>query len=217
MYDHQTESLWSHLVGAAVTGPLKGRKLKLVNSMFTRWETWKKLYPHSKVLRIGQSSSFVLRSLRDPYESYYRSSDTGIRPTRLSDRQIYPKEYVLGLVVDDKAKAYPFGALSRSPVVNDTFQGVPLLVTFEAETATGVVFQRKVEGKILFFKKSQHSDKKGFFLVDEETRTVWEALTGKAVRGRLKDRKLAPLPVTPSFWFGWVDHYPDTELYSVKK
>jgi hypothetical protein len=217
MYDHQTESLWSHLVGAAVTGPLKEKTLKIINSMFTKWGTWKKLYPDSKILSSGRNSLFGFGSLRDPYESYYRSSDTGIRPTRLLDRQIYPKEYILGLVVDNKAKAYPFGALSRSPVVNDTFQGVPLLVTFEAKTATGVVFQRKVEGKILSFKKSQHSDKKGFFLVDEETGTVWEALTGKAARGRLKGRKLAPLPVTPSFWFGWVDHYPDTELYSVKK
>ena len=185
--------------------------------MFTRWGTWKKLYADSKVLSSCRSSLFGFGSLRDPYESYYRSPDTGIRPTRRSDRQIYPKEYILGLVVGDEAKAYPFGALSRRPLVNDTFQGLPLLVVFEAETATGVVFKRKVEGKILSFKKSQHSDKKGFFLVDGETGTIWEALNGKAIHGQLKGRKLEPVPVTPSFWFGWVDHYPDTELYFVNK
>ena len=110
MYDHQTESLWSHLVGAAITGPLKGEKLKPLRSMFTRWSTWKTFYPDSRVLNNGRSSIFTLR---DPYESYYRSADTGIIPTRLADKRIYPKEYVLGLVLNGKAKAFPFSALSR--------------------------------------------------------------------------------------------------------
>jgi hypothetical protein len=35
MYDHQTDSLWSHLVGAAVTGSLKGKKLIPMESMLT--------------------------------------------------------------------------------------------------------------------------------------------------------------------------------------
>ena len=215
MYDHQTESLWSHLVGAAIRGPLKGEQLKPLQSMFTRWETWRRLYPSSKVLNSGRKPLFG--SLRDPYESYYRSRDTGIIPTRLSDKRIYPKEYVLGLVLNDKAKAYPFSALSRESVVNDTFHGVPLLVVFDAETATGVIFKRKVEGKNLSFKKVQRSDKKGFLLVEDTTGSVWNGLTGIAVQGKLKGKKLKPLPTTPSFWFGWVDHYPNTELYLRKK
>ncbi|MBI3060254.1 MAG: DUF3179 domain-containing protein [Deltaproteobacteria bacterium] len=84
MYDHQTESLWSHLVGAAVTGPTKGVKLIPIQSMFTQWDTWRRLYPGTKVLNNGRSSIFALR---DPYESYYRSPDTGIIPTRLSDKK----------------------------------------------------------------------------------------------------------------------------------
>ena len=214
MYDHQTDSLWSHLVGAAVTGPLKGKKLKPLQSMFTRWETWERLYPGSKVLTSGRP---FFGSLRDPYESYYRSADTGIIPTRLSDKRVYPKEYVLALVLKEKAKAYPFSVLSRKPVVNDTFQGIPLLVVFDAETATGVTFKRKMEGKTLFFKKTQRSNKKRVFLVDDATGSIWDGLTGRAVQGRLKGKKLEPLPATPSFWFGWVDHYPDTELFFVKK
>ncbi len=67
--------------------------------MFTKWDTWKKLHPNSKVLSSGRGG--FLASLRDPYESYYRSTDTGIIPTRHSDKRIYPKEYVLGLVLND--------------------------------------------------------------------------------------------------------------------
>jgi len=214
MYDHQTDSLWSHLVGSAVTGPLKGEKLKPLQSMFTQWSTWRNFYPDSKVLNNGRSSIF---SLRDPYESYYRSPDTGIIPTRLSDKRIYPKEYVLGLVLNDKAKAYPFSALSREPVVNDTFQAVPLLVVFDSESTTGMIFRRKLEGKTLSFKKTQLQREKRVFLVDDETSSVWEGLSGRAVQGPLKGKKLEPLPATPSFWFGWADHYPKTELFALSR
>ena len=214
MYDHQTDSLWSHLVGAAVTGPLKGEKLKPLQSMFTQWNTWRTFYPDSKVLNNGRSSIF---SLRDPYESYYRSPDTGIIPTRLSDKRIYPKEYVLGLVLNDKAKAYPFSVLSRQSVVNDTFQAVPLLVVFDSESTTGMIFRRKLEGKTLSFKKTQLQREKGVFLVDDETSSVWEGLSGRAVQGPLKGKKLEPLPATPSFWFGWADHYPKTELFALSR
>lgn len=213
MYDHQTESLWSHLVGAAVAGPLKGKRLEPLHSIFTRWGIWKKFHPGSKVLDSGRG--FFSPSLRDPYESYYRSSDTGIISTRLQDRRIYPKEYVLGLVLDGKAKAYPFSALSRRPVANDAFNGVPLLIVFDEESATGAIFKRRLGEKTLAFKKAEGPDKKrDLFLVDEQTGSLWQGLTGRAVRGRLKGRSLEPLPMTPSFWFGWVDHYPDTELYS---
>ena len=214
MYDHQTESLWSHLVGAAITGPLKGEKLKPLQSMFTQWDTWRKFYPSTKVLNNGRSSIF---SLRDPYESYYRSPDTGIIPRRLSDQRIYPKEYVLGLVINDKAKAYPFSALSREPVVNDSFQGRPLLVVFDAETATGMIFSKKTERETLFFKKTRQPDKKGIFLADDATASVWDGLSGRALEGPLKGKKLEALPITPSFWFGWVDHYPNTELFVLQR
>lgn len=215
MYDHQTDSLWSHLAGAAVTGPLKGQKLKPLQSMFTQWSTWRRYHPNSKVLSSGKNSLFG--SLRDPYESYYRSPDTGIIPTRVSDRRIYPKEYVLGLVINNKAKAYPFSILSRQPVVNDAFQGTPLLVVFDPESATGVIFKRKAEGKTLIFRKTQQSNKKGLFLTDDATGSLWEGLTGIALEGPLKGKRLESLPITPSFWFGWVDHYPHTELFALNR
>jgi len=202
-------------VGAAVTGPMKGAKLKPMQSIFTRWETWKGLYPTSKVLSSGKRSLFG--SVRDPYESYYSSSETGIIPPRLLDKRIYPKEFVLGIVLNGKAKAYPFSVLSRQSVVNDAFEKVPLLIVFDEETTTGMIFRRKLGGKTLAFKKTSISADKGFFLVDDVSQSVWQAFTGTAIEGPTRGKKLEALPITPSFWFGWVDHYPKTELFALKK
>ncbi len=215
MYDHQTESLWSHLVGAAITGPQKGKKLKLLESIFTGWETWKRLYPGTKVLTHGSTPWFG--SLHDPYESYYRSPVAGILPTRRSDKRIYPKEFVLGLVIHGKAKAYPFSVLSRQPVVNDVFEKVPLLVAFDKESATGMVYTRGVKGQTSSFKRTGVTGQEGFFIADDATGSVWDGLTGRAVQGRLKGQKLEPFPFTPAFWFGWVDHYPKTEMLRAKR
>jgi hypothetical protein len=215
MYDHQTDGLWSHLIGSAITGPLKGKQLRLLEYIFTRWETWRKLYPGSKVLTIGRSSFFG--SLRDPYEWYYRSPVRGIIPTRNLDKRIYPKEFVLGLVIGGKAKAYPFSVLSRRPVINDQFEKVPLLVAFDKESATGMVFTRRVKGQIPSFKRTGVTGQEGFFLADDSTGSVWNGLTGRAVRGRLKGEKLKALPLTRAFWFGWVDNYPKTEIFRAKK
>jgi hypothetical protein len=215
MYDHQTESLWSHLVGAAVTGAMKGEKLRPMQSMFTRWETWRGLYPNSKVLSSGREPLFG--SLRDPYESYYLSSDTGIIPPRLLDKRIYPKEFVLGIALNGKAKAFPFSVLSRRSVVNDALAEVPLLIVFDEGTTTGMFFNRKLDGKTLSFKKTQLQGKKGLFLLDDQTGSVWEGLSGRAIQGSVKGKKLEPLPATPSFWFAWVDHYPKTELFGLNR
>jgi len=85
------------------------------------------------------------------------------------------------------------------------------------KSATGVIFKRTLEGKDLIFKKTTGSDKAGLFLADDATMSVWVGVSGKGVQGPLKSKKLAPLPMTPSFWFGWVDHYPNTELLALSK
>lgn len=80
-----------------------------------------------------------------------------------------------------------------------------------------MIFTRKLDGKTLSFKKAQLKNGKGPFLVDDESGSIWRGLTGQAVQGSLKGSRLEALPITPSFWFGWVDHYPDTQLFELRK
>lgn len=56
-----------------------------------------------------------------------------------------------------------------------------------------------------------------FLMIDDATGSTWDALTGKALHGALEGKRLKPLPATPSFWFGWVDHYPNTELFALAR
>ena len=56
MYDRETDSLWSHLLGEAMKGPLKGSELKQIPSVMTDWKTWRTQHPESTVLWLSRTS-----------------------------------------------------------------------------------------------------------------------------------------------------------------
>jgi hypothetical protein len=121
----------------------------------------------------------------------------------------------VGVALGDAAKAYPFSQLSDQLVVNDELNGQPLLVVFDPESATGAVFGRDVDGQALTFELETAGGLDDARLVDVETGTIWSAFTGEALEGPLAGTELQRLRSTSSFWFGWKDFYPDTEVYGL--
>ncbi|RMF84387.1 MAG: DUF3179 domain-containing protein [Nitrospinota bacterium] len=216
MYDHQTGSLWSHLTGEAITGAKRGTRLRVLPAMQTTWKLWRALHPETLV--IAKSRSPYLRDYsRDPYEGYYYSSRTGVIPPLRRDQRLNPKEYIIGVRIAGKAKAYPFSLLNTHPVINDSFQGTPLLVVFSRESATGMVFRRTLAGKVLTFSLAGEGKGEVILLRDAETGSLWSGLTGTAQQGPLQGKSLIPLPLTYAFWFGWKDFYPDTVIWEAPR
>lgn len=224
MYDRQTNSLWSHLTGEAVLGPLKGRRLETHPAAMLRYSEWKRLYPDTLVLKKERAGTGgLLRSgSRDPYEGYYYSSQTGVIPQKYRDNRLHPKALLVGLSLDAPkgkraAKAYPFEELSRAGVVNDRFAGREILVTYCEGAGAGVVFDRVLKGETLEFALAPGEGAKGAaacrLMKDGRTGSRWQRLTGLAVKGPLKGAKLRQLPSTLAFWFGWKDYYPESRIY----
>jgi hypothetical protein len=209
MYDRQTDSLWSQLLGQAVDGPLAGRELEFVESLQTTWAAWKELHPNTIALRKSFTGS------RDTYDTYYESERAGVLGRTQTDNRLNTKEFVVGVALDDVARAYPFSQLNDQPVVNDELNGQPLLVVFDAGSATGVVFRRDVDGRILTFELETAGGLENSQLTDQETGTIWSAFTGEALQGPLAGKRLERVKSTSSFWFGWKDFYPDTEVYGL--
>ena len=210
MYDHQTDSLWSQFLSAAIRGDLRGTELELLPALMTDWKTWAELHPDTLVLDKGGRFS------RDSYARYYESSDAGVLGETRTDDRLYTKEYVVGLVHNDVIRAYPFSVLNAYPVVNDVVGDEPVLITFAAASGAGVVFSRIVDGQTLTFEGvATTADAEGapLYVHDAETQTFWHALTGEAVEGELAGTTLQQISTTLSFWFGWKDFYPETEIY----
>ena len=207
MYDHQTESLWSQFLGQAVEGEFAGTKLGFVPALVTDWATWVELHPDTKALDKGA------RSANDPYSSYYSSERAGVLGETVKDERLATKRLVIGLEKAGEAIAYPYPALHKTPVINDTFQDVPIVVVLDPGSGTGVVYSREVEGLILTFEVAEGQDRGSLVMVDQETGSRWMSLTGEAVEGPLAGGILQRFRSHRAFWFSWKDYYPHTQVY----
>jgi len=208
MYDHQTESLWSHILGQAIAGEFKGTKLAFLPALQTDWQTWQELHPDTLVVGPGFFG-------RDVYASYYASGDTGVLGSQIPrDGDLYVKEYVLGVRLEGEARAYPFSVLGKEPVVNDAVGGVPVVVFFDEATASGTVFGRELDdGRVLEFQTGESPRR----ATDTATGSEWDIFTGRAVDGPLRGTALTQVPITYAFWFGWADYHPDGTVYMGKE
>lgn len=50
-------------------------------------------------------------------------------------------------------------------------------------------------------------------MIDEQTKTVWNKLDGRAIEGPLHGERLTMIPNFQLFWFAWSDFHPDTTIY----
>ena len=204
MFDRETGTLWSHLTGEALEGPLLGQHLQQVLSEQTTWGRWRA--EHSGTLMLDVDSADVQF---DPYQNYYRATDAGVVGRKRSDDRLPVKEKVIGVRLGGEVKAYSFTALARDRVVNDTVGGVPLVVVFDGLSFSGAVYRRDPGGRLLTFVPGTRS----LSMVDRENGSTWDGLSGKASGGPDAGKLLEQVPITFSFWFGWVDFYPNTAVY----
>jgi hypothetical protein len=192
MYDHQTDSLWVHATGRAEHGVLKGKQLTFMPSTVTTWDNWKKSYPHTTVLAGHRRGGFM-------------GTYKGLGGTR---------RIGLAVVVRFKGKLYPFGVLQRRPVVNDLFNGSDLVIYYSQRTGTAIAWRRTVDGTPLIFHRSSRKDAQGHTLLrDEETGSHWAWLTGEAVDGSLKGKKLERAMYNPILNDRFKAFYPDAPIY----
>jgi uncharacterized protein DUF3179 len=200
MYDHETHSLWSHLTGTAIQGPLIGSHLTVLPATETRWGVWKTAYPATRVL------PHDFPGQRDEYARYYAGGDAGILGRKREDSRLPPKDLVVGVRIMDRPKAYALAAVVNKKVVNDTLENLPLVLLATSDESASV-YERQLNGQTLTF------DAVGSIIRDHETGSTWDPVTGKATAGPLVGNSLTAVPATTSFWFGWFDFFPGTGLY----
>ena len=210
MYDHQTDSLWSQFLSEAVDGPLKGEELEILPVQLTTWAAWSAQHPDTIVLDRGADTPF---ESFDPYSPYYASDSAGILGESNPDDRLLTKEFVVGLTSDTAQRAYPFRYLNDVPVLNDSFAGTPLVVTFDTEGGTTAVFDRSLGERVLVFELLEERGAGQLLMRDTETGSTWAGATGEALDGPLAGETLRHVESFVSFWFAWSDFHPDTELY----
>ncbi len=146
LYDRQTESLWSQLMGEAVTGPMNGKKLEMIPTSNTTWEHWKEMHPNTLVL--SEDTGFTRDYTKNPYTGYAQSTKLYFEVSE-KDNRFHPKEMVMGLEINGKHKAYPLSELakSNSTETKDNFQGKEILIRYNPKSKSAEAVGP--DGKIL--------------------------------------------------------------------
>ena len=213
MYDHQTRSLWSHITGEAIQGPLKGKQLKSLASMpQIAWKTWQFNYPETRVLSVPTRGGMQESRSQDVYADYHASQRAGVSGMKYTDNRLPNKSLVIGVQVpvkDDTThfRAYPLTHFTETALINDTLGEVPLLIFHDKTSFATAVFVRKVGEDVRTFNpQDQH-------FVEDNTGTRWNLITGDATSGKENGTRLKRLPAVNIYWFAWARYYPETTIY----
>jgi hypothetical protein len=207
MFDRETESCWNQISGESFSGPLSGLRLQALPVVDTTWERWAEERPATRVL--SKKNCPYRHYEEDHMADYYRSSKTGIRPAVNRDGRLPEKEMVMGLAGSGTPRAYPYSLLDSARVLHDEVEGVPLVAFYEVASGTATLFRAKSEGSYLSFYEAQGE----FF--DCLTGSRWSPLSGEALAGPLRGRRLQAEVALSAYWFAWADHYPGSEVYSL--
>ena len=219
MYDRQTYSLWNQLTGEPVIGPLwdSGLKLEFFPVVLTTWDEWLALHPDTTVLAqdtgVYPASFYVPEdNLRAIYYSYFNTPDT-MFPVPDRDDRLETKDIVLGVGLNDSYKAYSSEALRMSRIVNDAVGGEEIVVLGSAVSEGARAYRR---GDNTFrLAASDNGAQPGIPLTIEDTDGgTWRVTEGFLVNSADETEMLERIPTHMSFWFGWFQFHPDTELYT---
>lgn len=97
-------------------------------------------------------------------------------------------------------RAYPVRYLMWHEIANDEVGGIPVAVTFCPLCNSGIVFDRRVDGRTLSFGvsgKLRHSD---MVMYDRETESWWQQAVGEGIVGEMTGARLTPLPSWMESW-----------------
>ena len=220
MWDRQTETWWQQITGTGLTGELVGVELDMLPCQIISVSDFFKSYPGGLILstRTGHNPKYGV----NPYEHY---DDTSTTNPRLFDEEPDPRlpamERVVHIFGKRTPKIYPLSLMRVEQVINDSHEGLDVVVFFkdgtvsildnkqisESKTIGSVtVYSPIVDGQKLIFKPVKNAYK------DIQTGSLWN-LTGQCIKGKYSGMQLKPVVYGNHFAFAWLYFYPETVIY----
>jgi len=123
-------------------------------------------------------------------------------------------DLVIGVDINNDVRAYPVNILNWHEIVNDKIGGKDVVVTYCPLCKSSILFSRVLDGKVLTFGNTGSLYESTLLMYDRETESLWGQVGGRAIEGKLKDKRLTMLPITTTRWKDWKNLHPDTLVLS---
>ncbi len=125
------------------------------------------------------------------------------------ETRIEGREPVMTVEIDGaEPRAYPIRYLTWHEIVNDTVGGVPVAVTFCPLCNSGIVFDRRVQGRVLSFGVSGKLRNSDMVMYDRETQSWWQQAVGEGIVGEMTGVELTQLPAWMESWDTYRERNP---------
>lgn len=217
LFDRQTNTLWSQLLGRAIVGNQAGASLNTYPTATLSWGEWRRAHPEGLVLaRPKQGRDYG----RNPYPGYDRVDLPPYLFVGEVDGRLAPKERVVGVKGATTAVAVTFDRLRRERLVSIDVDGRPGVVLWRAGAASaldaGLVAAGADVGMTGVFRGELDAAPLDLVVVgdgwiDKASGSTLD-VTGRFTAGPLAGRLLERLRHVDTFWFAWPAFEPTTQL-----
>jgi len=137
---------------------------------------------------------------------------------RVEERYLAESDIVYAVEVDGVTRAYPERIIGWHGSVADTVNGVRILLWHCPTCGGATVFNRLASdgGVYTFVASGLVWDSRRLFR-DEETNSLWDAVSGRAVAGQLAEAgvHLVPRVSVRTSWGDWSARHPNTRVLSL--
>ncbi|PIP86270.1 hypothetical protein COW82_02965 [Candidatus Campbellbacteria bacterium CG22_combo_CG10-13_8_21_14_all_43_18] len=124
----------------------------------------------------------------------------------------------LGLTINGESRFYPYRILVWHEIVNDKVAHEPVLVTYCPLCATGIVFDRRVDGEVQEFGVSGRLWQSNLLMYNrsesEDNESLWSQVLGEAVLGVNTGEKLTIVRSDIVRFGDWKRAHPNTKILS---
>ncbi|MFQ5660833.1 MAG: DUF3179 domain-containing protein [Gammaproteobacteria bacterium] len=132
-----------------------------------------------------------------------------------ADSWLDPREPVIVLDIQSQVRAYPLQIMIYHEIVNDVLAGVPVAITFCPLCNATIVFDRRVNGRVLDFGTTGKLRKSDLVMYDRQTESWWQQFTGTGIVGEYTGTALKQLPASIIAYEDLRKAYPDAQILSI--
>ncbi len=132
----------------------------------------------------------------------------------VADEFLDDREPVLVVQQGRAVRAYPVQILIWHEIVNDELGGRPIAVTYCPLCNSSVVFDRRVDDRVLTFGTTGNLRKSDLVMWDRQTQSWWQQLSAEAIVGTLSGKRLDVLPSQTLSWADVRRSFPHGDVLS---
>lgn len=194
MWDEETGSLWSQILGEALQGNAKGTRLDMLPAVFVGLGTWRRMHPDTHVLDLS--------TVR--VKDWYFTSEDLARGT-VSERR-GELDLGIGLRQGEHTLAVALPLLHQKKLLEVDLDGVPLALVWDEREHAALAYDRRLGDRTISLTLTDRTLQE----VDGEGR--WDVLSGQPANG--DTAALPRFPYLPTYLRAWRTYYPDGEIRS---